>query len=102
MTIAAVAGVEPHEAGLASGMINTRQQVGGALGLAILAAVANSRTDSVAEAGSSLPVALTEGFQTALMVGAGFALVGALLAYLFVDGREVEENVDGELVPVTS
>jgi hypothetical protein len=56
----------------------------------------------VAEAGSSLPVALTEGFQTALMVGAGFALVGALLAYLFVDGREVEENVDGELVPVTS
>jgi predicted MFS family arabinose efflux permease len=102
MTIAAVAGVEPHEAGLASGMINTSQQVGGALGLAILAAVANSRTDSVAEAGSSLPVALTEGFQTALMVGAGFALVGALLAYLFVDGREVEENVDGELVPVTS
>ncbi len=102
MTIAAVAGVEPHEAGLASGMINTSQQVGGALGLAILAAVANSRTDSVVEAGSSLPVALTEGFQTALMVGAGFALVGALLAYLFVDGREVEENVDGELVPVTS
>ena len=44
MTIAAVAGVEPHEAGLASGLINTRQQVGGALGLAILAAVANSRT----------------------------------------------------------
>ena len=102
MTIAAVAGVEPHEAGLASGLINTSQQVGGALGLAILAAVANSRTDSVVEAGSSLPVALTEGFQTALMVGAGFALLGALLAYLLVDGREVEENVDGELVPVTT
>ena len=102
MTIAAVAGVEPHEAGLASGLINTSQQVGGALGLAILAAVANSRTDSVVEAGSSLPVALTEGFQTALMVGAGFAILGALLAYLFVDGREVEENVDGELVPVTT
>ena len=77
MTIAAVAGVEPHEAGLASGLINTSQQVGGALGLAILAAVANSRTDSVVEAGSSLPVALTEGFQTALMVGAGFAILGA-------------------------
>ena len=102
MTIAAVAGVEPHEAGLASGLINTSQQVGGALGLAILAAVANSRTDSVVEAGNSLPVALTEGFQTALMVGAGFAILGALLAYLLVDGREVEENVDGELVPVTS
>ena len=102
MTIAAVAGVEPHEAGLASGLINTSQQVGGALGLAILAAVANSRTDSVVEAGSSLPVALTEGFQTALLVGAGFAILGALLAYLFVDGREVEENVDGELVPITT
>jgi len=102
MTIAAVAGVEPHEAGLASGMINTSQQVGGALDLAILAAVANSRTDSVVEAGSSLPVALTEGFQTALMVGSAFAVLGAVLALLLVDGREVEENVDGDLVPVTT
>jgi sugar phosphate permease len=101
MTIAAVAGVEPHEAGLASGMINTSQQIGGALGLAILAAVANSRTDSVAEAGSPMPVALTEGFQTALMVGSAFAVLGAVLALLLIDGREVEENVDGELVPVT-
>ena len=47
MTVAAVAGVEPHEAGLASGLINTSQQIGGALGLAILAAVANSRTDTL-------------------------------------------------------
>ena len=52
MTVAAVAGVEPHEAGLASGLINTSQQVGGALGLAILAAIANSRTDSLTESGT--------------------------------------------------
>jgi len=98
MTIAAVAGVEQHEAGLASGLINTSQQVGGALGLAILAAVANSRRDSVLETGASMPTALTEGFQTALMVGAGFAILGAILALVLVD-RKATENVDGELVP---
>jgi EmrB/QacA subfamily drug resistance transporter len=104
MTIAAVAGVEPHEAGLASGLINTSQQVGGALGLAILAAIANTRTDSLTESGSSLPVALTEGFQIALLVGAGFAVLGAILALLLVDGREIETEPSqgGELVPVTS
>ena len=47
VTIAAVAGVEEREAGLASGLINTSQQIGGALGLAVLATVANSRTDDV-------------------------------------------------------
>ena len=53
MTIAAVAGVEPHEAGLASGLINTSQQVGGALGLAILAAIANSVTTQLAGVGTT-------------------------------------------------
>ena len=91
MTIAAVAGVEPHEAGLASGLINTSQQVGGALGLAILASIANSRTDALmAEAGgaaSALPNALTEGFQTAFLVGAGFAVLGAILAATLISSR---------------
>ncbi len=105
MTVAAVAGVEPHEAGLASGLINTSQQVGGALGLAILAAIANGRTDSLTESGSSLPVALTEGFQAALLVGSGFAVIGAILAFTLVRGRDVEpqsHEEGGELVPVTS
>ena len=101
MTVGAVAGVEPHEAGLASGLINTSQQVGGALGLAILAAVANSRTDSVVETGASMPVALTEGFQTALMVGSAFAVVGAIVAFLFVGGVAVAtDEAGGEPVPV--
>jgi EmrB/QacA subfamily drug resistance transporter len=103
MTVAAMAGVEPHEAGLASGLINTSQQVGGALGLAILAAIANSRTDSLTESGSALPVALTEGFQSALLVGSAFAVVGAVLALLLVGNSSGVESPDsGELVPVTT
>jgi EmrB/QacA subfamily drug resistance transporter len=101
MTVAAVAGVETHEVGLASGLINTSQQVGGALGLAVLAAIANSKRDEVLHAGTALPSALTEGFQTALTVGAGFAVLGAILAMLLVSGRETEiEPEGGDLEPV--
>jgi EmrB/QacA subfamily drug resistance transporter len=98
MTIAAVAGVEPHETGLASGLINTSQQVGGALGLAILASIANSRTDSLmTEAGgaaAALPNALTEGFQTAFIVGAGFAVLGAILSATLISSRTSREHAE--------
>jgi EmrB/QacA subfamily drug resistance transporter len=95
VTIAAVTGTRPDEAGLASGLINTAQQVGGALGLAILAAVANGRTDDAIASGVRNPaVALTEGFQDAFLVGAGFALVGALLAAVMISSRDSREHAE--------
>ncbi len=87
ITIVALAGVTPNEAGLASGLINTAQQVGGALGLAILGSIATSRTNHVLASsapGSGLPHALTEGFKVAFAVGAGFAVLGVVLALVVV------------------
>ncbi len=93
ITIAAVTDVKPHEAGLASGLINTSQQVGGALGLAILATVANSRTQSVLASGvHSTSIALTKGYQVAFLVGAGFAIIGAILAAVLISSRDSREH----------
>jgi predicted MFS family arabinose efflux permease len=108
MTMAAVAGVDGHEAGLASGLINTSQQVGGALGLAILASVANSRTDHLLGDGVARAQALTDGFGTAMTVGSVFALAGALLAIFAISGRVSREHAraaqagDVEALPVSA
>lgn len=91
VTIAAVTGTRPDQAGLASGLINTSQQVGGALGVAILAAVASSVSGAIDPRGrlsSDQLASLTDGFGTAFLVGAGFALLGALAAALLISSRD--------------
>jgi MFS family permease len=79
ITIAAVAGVGERESGLASGLINTSQQIGGAIGLAVLATLANTRTENVAGGGRPDAQALTEGFQLAFLGAAGFGLLAFIV-----------------------
>jgi EmrB/QacA subfamily drug resistance transporter len=89
VTIAAMTGTGPHQAGLASGLLNTAQQVGGALGLALLASVADARTHGLLSDGLHSPaVALTKGFERAFMFGSAFAVIGALLALVLISSRE--------------
>ena len=90
-TIAAVSGVDEHEAGLASGLINTSQQVGGALGLAVLASVANAVTN---DATGSPPQALTDGFQAAFMGGAAFAILGLIATLVLIRSADSRAHVE--------
>jgi EmrB/QacA subfamily drug resistance transporter len=82
LLLAAMGDVEPSESGLASGIVNTAFMMGGALGLAVLVSVADSRTDSLRSGGDGPLVALTGGYHAGFLVAAGFAAVGALLGLL--------------------
>jgi len=87
-TIAAMSGVGDSEAGLASGLINTTQQVGGALGLAILSAISISITGS-----SRVPQVLTDGFHSAFLAGAGIAAIGLVATLTLIRGSDSRAHV---------
>jgi EmrB/QacA subfamily drug resistance transporter len=90
ISIAALAGVQPSEAGLASGLINTSQQIGGALGIAMLSAIATSQQSDALANGDAQPVAMVHGFTTAFTVGAVIAAVGVIAALTLIRRDELE------------
>jgi EmrB/QacA subfamily drug resistance transporter len=95
MTLA-MSGATPSDSGLASGLVNTTLQVGGALGLAVLATLATSRTETLVADGTSTASALTSGYQLAFIVGAALAVAAIAVALTVL--RPAEAPVEGDEV----
>jgi EmrB/QacA subfamily drug resistance transporter len=94
VTIAALAGVEPHEAGLASGLINTNQQIGGAIGVAVASTIFTSHAKSLLKTGHSPAEAFTSGYHWAFVALIVIALVAAIVAVVLVRGVEVPAEAE--------
>jgi EmrB/QacA subfamily drug resistance transporter len=97
ISIAALAGVQPSEAGLASGLFNTSQQIGGALGIAALSTIATTKTSDGVAAGTPLPKALTDGFEAAFIWGAIVAAIGIVVALVLVRSEDLEQPAEEEV-----
>jgi EmrB/QacA subfamily drug resistance transporter len=101
ISIAALAGIKPSEAGLASGLINTSQQIGGAFGIALLSTLAVGRTEDEVQQGTGAANAAVEGFQLAFWVGAAIAIAGAVAALVFIRREDLETVTVAEPATVT-
>jgi EmrB/QacA subfamily drug resistance transporter len=89
VSIAALAGVEQHEAGLASGLINTAQQVGGAIGVAVTSSVLLTHSDTLLKQGEQFPAAWTSGTRWGFWVTVGIAVAGLLATLVLVNDKEI-------------
>jgi EmrB/QacA subfamily drug resistance transporter len=101
LTIIAMADVPMADSGLASGLLNTTGQVGGALGLAVLATVAGSRTVAMMQSGTGLTAALAGGYHLAWLVGAGVVVVTLVIAATLLRSQapvEMPEMIEDEAV----
>ena len=90
VSIAALSGVTNREAGLASGLITTSQQIGGGIGLAILTTVSTTRTNNLLASGVARPTALTDGFKLAFWVGVGFAVIALATAFVALKAEDLK------------
>jgi EmrB/QacA subfamily drug resistance transporter len=99
ISIAALAGIQPAEAGLASGLINTTQQIGGALGIAALSTIATSRTSDAIASGHSVASAQVIGFHGAFVAGTIIAAIGIVAAVVLIRRDELEQPVAFEAEP---
>ncbi len=99
VSIAALAGIEEHRAGLASGLLSTSQQVGGALGIAVASSIAASHTNVLLHAGDKLPAALTGGFQQAFWVLGAISLLALPVIFALVGRDERTDPVTKITIP---
>ena len=90
VSIAALAGVESHEAGLASGLINTAQQIGGAVGVAVASSVSLSHFNHLVKTGTPFPAAFTSGAQWAFWVSFGVAVAGLVATLVLIRREEID------------
>jgi EmrB/QacA subfamily drug resistance transporter len=97
VSIAALSGIEPREAGLASGLINTSQQIGGALGVAILTTVATTRAGNLIASGTPRAVAYTSGYSLAFWVAAGFGAASLAATGFLLRRQELQAEPALEL-----